>query len=158
MTDGSYSGDPSTSTLDAVRCMLGDIGGDDGNTWILSDAEITYFDLRVEPIFGDPIMTAAVCADIIAGRYAGQVSISSDGVSISGEQLQAKYTQLALSLRNTYKTLAAPGGYPLTGGIDAFTVEDPTIRAFQFSIGMDDNPRAGNQEHPDHNWHESEPW
>jgi hypothetical protein len=161
--DSSYSGDPSTSVLDAVRCMLGDIGGDDGNTWILTDPEITYFDSLCEPRFGDPIMTAAVCADIIAGRYAGSVSISADGVSVSADQLQNKYIMLAASLRSTYKTLAAAGGLPIVGGIDAFTVEDRTVKPFLFRIGMDDNIRAGSQladggDIPGMEWLDSEPW
>ena len=158
--EGSYSGDPASSTLDAVRCMLGDIGP----IFILSDAEIAYFDSVCAPIFNDPLMTAAVCADILAGRYAGEVSISADGVSISTDQLQLKYTQLAAALRATYKILAAPGGYPYVGGIDSFRVVDPSVRPTNFGIGMDDNYRAGAQGRADapEDWYyaqfDSEPW
>ena len=161
--DGSYSGDPASSTLDAVRCMLGDIGGETGSYWVLSDAEIAYFDSICKPIFNDPIMTAAVCADILAGRYAGEVSISADGVSVSAEQLQAKYYLLAASLRATYKMLAATGGYPVVGGIDAFHVTDPSVRPMNFGVGANDNYRAGSQSITDsprdaYSWCDSEPW
>lgn len=159
----TYSGDPARGTVDAVRSMLGDTGGDDNATWLLTDAEITYFDSLTDPVFKSPVMTAAVCADIIAGRFAGEVSISADGVSVSGQQLQDKYTQLAASLRQLYKTISAAGGLPLVGGIDAFRIVDRTVAPFNFGVGMHDNRRAGYQTNPDNDdWYyavpESEPW
>lgn len=161
--EATYSGDPASSELDAIRAMLGDTGGDDSSSFILSDAEINYFDSLTYPVFGSPIMTAAVCADIVAGRFAGEVSISADGVSVSGQQLQDKYTQLASSLRSTYKTLSSAGGYPIVGGIDAFRVADRTVAPLNFGVGMHDNRRAGYQSNPDNDdWYyaspESEPW
>lgn len=141
----TYSGDPSDSRLDAVRSLLGDIGGDDGHTWLLTDEEIEYFDGIVNLSYDDAFMTAAVCAEIISGRFAMEVSISADGVNISGDQLQQKYAALATTLRQIYKGLAVGGGGPLIGGIDAFHVDDPTVRSFNFSVGMNDNIRAGNQ-------------
>lgn len=163
----SYSGNPADSRKDAIRALLGDTGGVDGSGWILSDQEIDYFDSLVTPSYDDPFMSAAVCADIIAGRYAGEVNISADGVSISADNLMQKYAALAASLRTTYKTVAGAGGYPLVGGIDAFTVVDPTVRPKNFSVGQDDNYRAGYQyqgywgEYYDggyYGWLDSEPW
>lgn len=155
---GTYSGDPAASPADAVRCMLGDVGPD----FLLSDDEIAYFDKRTKASYDDPIMTAAVCADILAGRFAAEVSISADGVSISAEQLQDRYLKLAASLRTTYKVLAAPGGLPIAGGIDAFSIDDPTVKPYSFGVGMNDNPRAGSQDPSSapltYAQLESEPW
>lgn len=162
--DATYSGDPASGQVDAIRAMLGDTGGDDGQTWILSDAEITYFDSLAWPVFNSALMSAAVCAEIIAGRFAGEVAISADGVSVSGQQLQDKYTALAASLRQLYKTVSAAGGLPIVGGIDRFHVPDPTVRPLNFGIGMHDNYRAGAQGNPNSpdDWYyampESEPW
>lgn len=164
----TFSGDPATSRKDAVRSLLSDTGGADGTFWMLSDQEIIYFDAQVTPSYDDPFMTSAVCADIISGRYAGEVNISADGVSISADDLQKKYAALAASLRTTYKVIASPGGSPLVGGIDAFTVCDPTVRPKNFHIQQDDNYRAGYQYQNDggygwydgdyYGWMESEPW
>jgi hypothetical protein len=145
MASGTYSGDPAVSRKDAVRALIGDTGSEDEDTWILSDAEIVWFDSQVTPSYDNAFMTAAVCADIISGRYASEVSISGDGDSVSLEQLQQKYQTLAATLRTTYKTIAGPGGYPLVGGIDRFQVPDLTSRPMTFRIGRDDNIRAGNQ-------------
>ena len=161
----TYSGDPATSRMDAVRALLGDTGGEDGTTWILTNAEIVWFDSQVTPSYDDAFMSAAVCADIISGRYASEVSMSVDGDSISTEQLQEKYSTLAATLRTTYKTINGPGGFPKVGGIDRFRVDDITTRPKTFSIGQDDNVRAGSQEavysdddagYP--SWMESSPW
>lgn len=163
-TQSTYSGDPNVSTRDAIRCLVGDIGGESGSSFLLTDAEVDYFDSVVAPVFGDPLMTAAICADILAGRFALEVTIAADGVSIAAEQLQQKFSAMAATLRQTYKTLASVGGYPQAGGIDAFTVPDPTIKAFNFAIGMNDNYRAGSQStllNPEDWWYaqfDSEPW
>jgi hypothetical protein len=166
--EGTYTGDPASSRKDAVRALIGDTGGEDNITWILSDAEIAWFDSMVTPSYDDAFMTAAVCADIISGRYAAEVSISTDGDSIATEQLQDKYKALAATLRTTYQTIAGAGGYPLVGGIDRFRVIDPTMRPLLFAIGQNDNVRAGNQDvrsadgseendgYP--HWLESGPW
>lgn len=159
----TYSGDPATSVKDAVRCMLGDTGGEAGTFWRLNDAEILYFDGICQPIFDDPIMTAAVCADILAGRYAGEVSISADGVSISTDALQRQFELLGASLRATYKLLAAAGGYPYIGGIDTFHVVDPSVRPMNFGVGANDNVRAGWQSNANrggdyYDLYDSEPW
>lgn len=157
----TYSGHPGESTIDAVRSLLGDTGGDAGDFWLLTDEEITYFDGLVQPVFDSPIMTAAICADILAGRFSGEVSISADGVSISTDQLQNKYLQLGVTLRATYKTLGTPGGYPIAGGIDGFTVHDPSIRPLMFGIGRDDNYRAGSQSSDGRDYfdlYDSTPW
>src|SRR5688500_12229196 len=87
----SYSGDPSSSSLDEVRFLLGDI---DSTYPLLSDEEITYL-LQERTSRG----AAADAASALAARYAREVSFSADGVSVQVEQLQEKYEKLATSLR-----------------------------------------------------------
>jgi len=136
----SYSGDPTSSRIDEVRFLLQDAGPTD----LLTNDEIRYLDNRLASVYDDPIMTAATCADVIAARYAHEVSISADGVSAWLNELQQKFADAAVALRSLYKALAGAGGVPLVGGIDA-TGPDPSVRPLNFAIGMDDNYRAGDQ-------------
>jgi hypothetical protein len=138
----SYSGDPTTTRTDEVRFLLQDTGSPP----LLADEEIDYVDLRLRAVHDDALMTAAVCADILAGRFADEVSISADGVSAGLQELQDKYRDKALNLRATYKALRGAGGAPLTGGIDRNTTPDYSLRPLSFGIGKDDNVRAGNQD------------
>ncbi len=142
----SYGGSPAGSDLDQVRFLLADT--DPGGA-LLSNEDIGFWLTRLSTVYGDPIMAAAFCAEIIAGRYAGEVSISADGVSYSGEQLQAKYATLAATLRATYKAVAAVGGAPDVGGIDWRGQAEPGVRPMSFGRGMHDNARAGGQTHPE---------
>jgi hypothetical protein len=137
----SYSGDPTTSRTDEVRFLLQDTG----TPPLLADEEIDYIDARLRGAYDDALMTGAVCADILAGRFADEISISADGVSAGLQELQDKYQAKALSLRATYKALRGVGGAPLTGGIERNTTPDYSLRPLNFGIGMDDNVRAGNQ-------------
>lgn len=129
----SYSGDPATSGLDAVRFWAQDTGA----TGLLSDTEVEYLITYsgLEPD-GEPIEIAAMVADRIAAKYAGEVSINSDGVSYSGDQLQQKYSALAKELRQTHSRIASMGSYPYIGGLHA---------SRNFGVGMHDNPGGHNQ-------------
>lgn len=132
----TYSGNPAASGLDAVRFWAQDTGA----TGLLSDGEITYLIAftRQDPVVA-PIEIAAVVADRIASKYAGEVTISSDGVNYSGEQLQQKYATLAIELRKQAIRLNGLGATPFVGnlGVDA-----------NFGIGMDDNPEGYAQSLP----------
>lgn len=162
----SYSGNPASSNLDAIRCLIGDVGV--GGTWYLQDEEIDYFDGRTAVAYNDTIMSAAICADVLAGRFAAEIAISADGVSVGADALQSKFEQMSVALRRTYKQLAVAGGSPYAGGIDLFQVVDPGTRPLSFGIGMDDNFRAGGQEFGDRgefanadwtgDWMDSAPW
>jgi len=137
----AYSGDPTSSRQDEVRFLLQDIGDQP----LLTDDEIDYVDTLLRASFDDALMTAAFCADIVAGRYASEVSISADGVSIATNELADRYRALAASLRATYRSLRGLAGVPLVGGIDAFSRADPSVRPLMFGVGMTDNDRAGTQ-------------
>jgi hypothetical protein len=137
----SYSGDPSSSVLDEVRFLISDTNTSHER---LSDEEITYAINKLRATYTDALMYAAYCADRIADLYAGEVSISADGVSISTEQLQDKYRTMATALRNTYAALHGVGATPYAGGTVAG--EEPWgTKALNFGIGMSDNDSAGRQ-------------
>lgn len=139
-----YAGNPATSPVDEIRFLIQDV---DSTDVLLTDAEIQYMIGRIDPVYGDTAMTAAYCADIIAGRFAREASISADGASIAMEQLQGEYEQLGKDLRAMYNATAGAGGVPIVGGVDAFSVWDATIRPPSFGIGMQDNARAGQQDY-----------
>lgn len=88
----SYSGDPSSSTSDQVRFLLGDTSAD---TPYLGDAEIAW----VLSIDANPFFAAALGADIISARYAGSTSKSVGDLSISGGEKARGFRELATSLR-----------------------------------------------------------
>lgn len=140
----SYSGNPSTSPTDAIRFWLQDTDVPDNA--LLQDEEIQYFTTLLAPLNGaDPQIVASYCATVIAGRYAGEVSITADGVTYSGDQLQQKYTTLASTLLSQYNQLRALSGAPYVGGIERGDWPDPSLRPKNFELGMDDNFRAGRQ-------------
>lgn len=140
----SYSGDPATSDLDEVRLLVHDV---DEAAPLLSDEEVTWVLARQSTVYDEPLMAAAICAEIIAARYAGEISITADGVSISGDQLQTKWAALAASLRATYKALAAAGGAPYAGGVERGERRQRGVRPLAFGKAMHDNTRAGAQDY-----------
>jgi hypothetical protein len=129
----SYSGDPSSSGLDAVRFWAQDTG----NPGLLSDNEIEYL-IAFSGLDPDltPVDIAALAADRIAAKYAGMVSINADGVSYSGDQLYQKYQALAKELRQSAKTMQGWNAVPFAGA---------SPLGMQFAVGMHDNPQAALQ-------------
>ena len=101
----TYSGNPSSSTLDQVRFLVGDT---DSTNAHFQDAEIQW--LLVQ--WADPYEAAAVCADALVGRYAQMA----DTVKKVGDlQLNATYARasdgfkdLAKRLRDQRMRLATP--------------------------------------------------
>lgn len=128
-----YSGDPSDSTIDAVRFWLNDVS----DPPLLTDMEIEYV-ISFDPfIADDPLLIAAECAMKLASKYAGQVAITADGVSYSGNQLADKYNQLASTLRTESAQRSTRGAVPVPAS-DCYIPRN-------YRIGMFDNPQAGVQ-------------
>lgn len=140
----SYSGDPSASDLDTVRFHLQDT---DESDQLLPDEEIQFVIDQWEPVTGSLVYAAAVCADRLAAKFAREVSVSGDGVSVGVESLQTKYEQLAMRLRQEYKDFVGTGGAPTAGGTIFGEEFDPTIKPLSFGKGMHDNLRAGSQDY-----------
>ena len=145
MGDFTYSGDPSYSQKDGVRFWVQDTDKTDP---LLSDAEIQFVINNWYGQYNSLIYCAAVCAEIIAGRFAREISYSADGVSIGTQELQDKYNALASSLRDMFKNeWQVIDGAPDVGGIMWPTEFDPNIAPTSFWKGMNDNRRAGRQDY-----------
>jgi len=130
----AYSGDPAASDVDAVRFWLDDVK----DPPLLSDTEIQYVIDTDLAAGGDPLLLAAACCTKLAAKYAGNVAITADGVSYSGNQLADKYNQLATTLREESTQRAIYGAKPVSAS------DQYVPRAFR--VGMYDNPQAGPQE------------
>lgn len=110
----TYSGQPGTSPLDAVRTLIGDTGPD---TWLLPDETILWA-ISEE---GAGRRAAASCCEIIATRYTGSRSISEKKVG----DLLIRYGVTSKSNADGWLTMAkvlrrrsARGAMPSAGGID----------------------------------------
>lgn len=129
----AYSGDPSAGPIDAVRFWLQDTGA----TPLLSDPEILYMiSVTTDDAGGNPVLVAAHCCSVIRAKYAGETAISGDGITYSGDQLQAKYSQLESGLRAEYARQVSSDATPLVGAASCRVSP-------MFGIGMHDNPEAG---------------
>lgn len=129
----SYSGDPSSSVIDAIRFWAQDTGTPE----LLNDNEIDYLvEFAGVDADEDPLDAAALVAERIAAKFAGEVSVTSDGVSYSGQELQQRYATLAGALRKQAIRTSGRGPVPFIGGLH---------RHRQFGVGMHDNPQGQSQ-------------
>ena len=136
----SYSGDPSFSEVDALRFYLGDT---DAENYYLTDEDLQYlYDTYFEQ-FGHILGVAAFAAEVIAGKFAREIDISADGVSVSIGQLQQRFNELAQSLRDQYRALNISADF---SSLTASLALDPTIESLSFGRGFMDNPEAGPQD------------
>lgn len=138
----TYSGDPADGGLDEVRFLVQDT---DPADQLVTDEEIEYLIAKWHPVYGSPLMTASMVAEVIAAKFTREVAYSADGVSVGVQELQAKYDALASSLRDQYKQHDIGGG-PEVGGVMWSDAPDPRIRPTIWAVGMHDNIRAGAQE------------
>lgn len=138
-----YNGNPAASPTDAIRFWLQDTSA---SAELLNDSEIRYFMDYAGSYTDDPLLLAAGLCSVIGAKYAGEVTITGDGITYSGEQLQQKYTQLAEELRSTWRRLNGNRGFPYAGGVDYFEWTSRfNRRPPLFEIGMNDNPRGADQ-------------
>ena len=139
----SYSGDPSTSVRDEVRFYLQDVLEDRP---LLQDEDIDYVASTWADVHDSPVWFAAVCAEIVAGRYAHEVSVSGDGVSVGASELQQKYKTLAEDLREQDKELT---GKDMSDGLVRVfsTAHDHSLPDTMFGLRGHDNRRAGRQDY-----------
>jgi hypothetical protein len=134
---------PEDSDKDQVRFYIGDV---DVDRPMLSDEEIQFLLDSWLPVHGSVLMVSAVACEVLAGRFAREVSVSADGVSVSVSELQGKYELLATSLRDQARAQMA--GSPILPGL--LGVEpDPTIPPLVFGVGFMDNHLAGRQDYGD---------
>ena len=101
------------------------------------------------PTYQSVVYVAAVAAETVAARFAREVTYSADGVSLGTNELQQKYNDLAASLREQYRA-GSVAGNPDVGGIMVGEELDDSIKPLVWSVGMNDNRRAGQQEYGGH--------
>ena len=137
-----YSGEPGDADLDAVRFYVQDTNSTEP---LVSDEEIAFLLDSWMPVYDSVIYVASVVAEAISARFAREVSYSADGVSVGTNELQQKYADLALSLRDQYRA-GSVAGSPDVGGIMVGEELDETIKPLIWAVGMNDNDRAGQQD------------
>jgi hypothetical protein len=140
----TYSGDPMDSDKDEVRFLLQDT--DPGTLPLLTDEEIEFLLERWLPKYDSVTYVAAVAADTISRKFVGIVNISVDGVSVNTADLTQRYRDLAIQLRNEYVAGQIGAEVPLDNIMVGGQV-DYSIAPLNFSIGLHDNPLAGQQDY-----------
>lgn len=91
--------------------------GDSSDSATIPDADLDYY--WDGDGAGSVLLTAALCCEMLAARYAGAVTFSSDGQSMHLSDLQAKYLRRAAELRARY---AHGGAGALVGASGSITI------------------------------------
>lgn len=122
--ESTYTGNPATVPIDAVRLEL----GREASLALITDSEIEY---NISRANGNTLLAAAYCAETIAGMYAGMVDKSMGGSSVSLSQKSENWRKKAAALltRATSPTLTP-------------RASSSTPRALKFGIGQHDNPSS----------------
>ena len=118
----SYSGDPSSSSLDAVRFLIADT---DANTALLQNSEIIY----ILTAYPNTTLAAAFAMEQIASSFSGRADIKVGNVSQKFGTVAQAYLDKAMQLRREATQNVRP---IFTGG---------AARA-SFSVGLGDSPWA----------------
>lgn len=146
----SYTGDPTSSRRDELRFWLSDT---DESLPLLSDIECDYILDRYYDATGSIVYTASVAAEILAGKFATEVSISADGVSVSTSELQERFDKLAASLRDQAKSIGGVDDPGIVGPVLTAiwsVASNPAVPPLMFGTGMNDNYEAGRQDYGDY--------
>jgi hypothetical protein len=123
--ESTYTGNPSTVPVDAVRLEL----GKEASLTLITDSEIEY---NISRANGNTLLAAAYCAETIAGMYAGMVDKSMGGSSVSLSQKSENWRKKAAALLTR---AASPTLTP--------RASSSAPRALKFGIGQHDNPSTG---------------
>lgn len=141
----TYSGNPSSSSLDAVRFRIGDTDTEDQ---LVTDEEIAY--LLTE--WGNVPSASIAACEAIAAKFSRLADRQIGNLRISASQKSEQYRQLAATLRRQQAMLVIP----YAGGIsrdDKLTREDDSDRVVPaFSRDMMTNPANASPLRP--NWTE----
>ena len=138
----SYSGNPGDSDLDTVRFLLQDVEEQEA---FLTDEEIQYLIDNYLDRWKSPTAVAAYAAEVLSNRFAREMSVSGDGVSIDTAALQQRFADVAASLRELYKAEGATETFLEDfSGVLAHGYDD-SLAPLNFGLGMHDNIEAGEQ-------------
>lgn len=138
----SYSGDPTGSPLDEVRFLIQDT---DPDLPLILDDEIAYLLATWLPIHGSALYVAAVACDVISRKFATVLPVSADGVSVGTGDLSQRYKDLAVQLRSEHAASMVLGS-PDNENLLVDSHFDSSIAPLAFSMGINDNPEAGQQD------------
>lgn len=138
MPDWSYSGDPTVSTRDQVRFLIGDTDSTDQQ---LLDKEIDW--LLIETGTAPNAYEAAIAAcTTLAARYSRKANKTTGDLSISSGDIAKHYRDLKADLRQNAMRHSVP--VPYSAGMrdsdrDIDSEDDDMVQP-EFRVGMDDNP------------------
>ena len=145
MSDTTYSGDPSSSDLDAVRFLIGDTGPVSPATtpvFLLFNEEINYLLAQYSRV----LSAAAAGADALCAKFARQVDELSGDLQRKCSQKSKQYGELADKLRKQSSDPLTTIPISFTGGVsitDIESREDDDDRVSDiFNIGQDDSIRG----------------
>jgi hypothetical protein len=96
----SYSGDPSASTKDMVRFLIGDTC----DPWLLSDIEIEF----VASKEANAYTAGAECVRRILAFYARKVNKSAGGLSVNYESVTRQYREMLEDLERRGRASQIP--------------------------------------------------
>lgn len=136
----TYSGDPSSSTRDAVRLWLSDT---DMSSPKLLDGEIDY----LLGIYPNPMLAAAQGARSLAAKWSGKASKRVEGLSISYGELAGNYLTLAADLEaraSTMDVIPYAGGTSVSDMQNVNANTDRPRPAFSRDQFDDDSPYPAN--------------
>lgn len=142
--DWTYTGDPNTTDVDTVRFLIPDT---DASFRLLSDLEIQYLIDKWYSIYDSLIWVAAEAAEMVAGKWAGVVTVNADGVSVDVSTLSEKFERRAVRLRQTYRDAQEAGSEIDISNLLVDAHLDASIKPLTFAHGMHDNPAAGQQDY-----------
>jgi hypothetical protein len=123
--ESTYTGNPATVPVDAVRLELGKTK----SLTLITDNEIEYNLARAS---GNTLLAAAYCAETIAGYYADMVDKSMGGSSVS-------LSQKAKNWRDKAEALLARAKSPTLTP----RASSSAPRPLKFGIGQHDNHSFG---------------
>jgi hypothetical protein len=125
----SYSGDPTSSDLDAARLLIGDT---DTDHQLLSDEELNFFVSQYSNVYH----AAALAAEALAARFAPSTEQKLGDWSAAYQQRYEHFRQLAIDLRKR----TARQAYPYFGGVTPLEDEDTEhVRRFKRDQQIDNS-------------------
>ena len=138
----TYSGNPADSNLDAVRFLLQDVEPQEP---FFDNEELQYLlDTYLER-WASTTAVAAYAAEILSNRFAREIAVSGDGVTIDTASLQQRFADVATNLREQYKAEALTEPFIEDfSGVLAHGFDD-SLAPLNFGLGMHDSIDAGDQ-------------
>lgn len=134
----TYGNDPSNSTRDAVRFLVGDT---DTNDQLVTDEEIAF---ALSEASNAKYSAAVIVCEALIGKFARLADTSIESVKVSYSQRADGYKNLLNQLKLKAQTESGAFGAPKVGGVrdsEISAAREDTDRVTPiFEDGMFDNP------------------